>query len=122
MYEDVPSGHISHGRAELRKFVEETFAVVDNLKIEAVSSYIHNKHGVVEWVWSGTDKGLLKTGKKFSVRGVSVFEIRGGKILSYKDYYNFATIMGQVGAQPAGKECPARTLRNNFSLPFNHLL
>ena len=31
-----------------------------------------NGHGTIEWTFSGTDKDVFKTGKKFSVRGVSV--------------------------------------------------
>ncbi len=104
VYEDVPAGHISRGRAEVRKWAEGGFAVIENFKIEVVSSSFHNKRGVAEWVWTGTDKGLFKTGKKFSVRGVSVFEVRKGKISRYKEFYDVATIMRQVGMLPAGKE------------------
>ncbi len=104
VYEDVTAGHISRGRAEVRKWVEGAFDVVENFKLEVVSSSFDNGRGVVEWVWSGTDKGLLKTGKKFSVRGVSVYEIRRGKISRYQDFYDFATVMRQVGVLPAEKE------------------
>jgi ketosteroid isomerase-like protein len=47
--------------------------------------------------------GLYKTGKKFSVRGASVFEIRGGKVYRNRDYYDSAAIMRQVGVLPAPK-------------------
>ena len=104
VYEDVTAGHISRGRAEVRKWAEGGFAVVENFKLELVSSSFHNGRGVAEWVWSGTDKGLLKTGKKFSVRGVSVYEVRRGKISRYKEFYDFATVMRQVGLLPAEKE------------------
>ena len=104
VYEDVPAGHISRGRDEVRKWAEGAFAVIENFKFEIVSSSSHNGRGVAEWIWSGTDKGLLKTGKKFSVRGVSVYEICGGKISRYKEFYDVATIMKQVGLLPAEKE------------------
>ena len=107
VYEDVTAGHISRERAEVRKWVEGAFDVVENFKLEVVSSSFHKGRGVAEWIWSGTDKGLLKTGKKFSVRGVSVYEIRGGKISRYKEFYDFATVMRQVGVLPAGKELTA---------------
>ncbi len=104
VYEDVAAGQIKRGRAEVREWVEGAVVAVENFKLEIVSSSFHKGHGVVEWVWSGTDKGLLKTGKKFSVRGVSVYEIRGGKISRYKEFYDFATVMRQVGLLPAEKE------------------
>jgi steroid delta-isomerase-like uncharacterized protein len=104
VYEDVPAGHISRGSNEVRKWAEGAFAVIENFKFEIVSSFSQNGRGVTEWVWSGTDKGLFKTGKNFSVRGVSVFEVRKGKISRYKEFYDVATIMRQVGLLPAEKE------------------
>lgn len=53
--------------------------------------------GSVEWVFSGADVGLYKTGKKFSVRGASIYERRGGKFAANRDYYDVASIMSQVG-------------------------
>jgi steroid delta-isomerase-like uncharacterized protein len=103
VYEDVTAGHINRGRADVRKWAAGAFEVIKNFKIEALSSSFHNGRGVVEWVWSGTDKGLLETGKNFSVRGVSIIEIRKGKIWRYKEYYNFAAIMRQVGVLPPEK-------------------
>lgn len=60
--------------------------------------------GSVEWVFSGTDVGLYKTGKKFSVRGASVYQVRGGKFSSDRDYYDAASIMRQVGMLPAAPQ------------------
>jgi ketosteroid isomerase-like protein len=73
---------------------------VPDLKLELVDCKADENGGWVEWTFSGTDKGLYKTGKKFSVRGASVFQLRGGKFSTNKDYYDAATIMKQVGALP----------------------
>jgi len=43
---------------------------------------------------------LFKTGKPFEVRGVSVIEVRGGRISRNLDYYDAATIMKQVRLLP----------------------
>ena len=104
VYEDVAAGHINRGRAEVRKWAAGAFEVFENFKMEVVSSSFHDGSGVVEWIWSGTDKGIHKTGKKFSVRGVSIVEIRKGKILRYKEFYDWATAMKQLGLLPAEKE------------------
>jgi steroid delta-isomerase-like uncharacterized protein len=103
VYEDVAYGAMNRGRAELRKFAADFFEAVPDLKLEVVSTSVHKGHGAVEWVLSGTDKGLYKTGKKFSVRGASVFEMRGRKCSSNKDFYDFATIMRQLGVLPPEK-------------------
>lgn len=103
VYEDVPYGMVAHGRTELRKLAADFFAAVPDLKLETVRVTGGRDYGAAEWVFSGTDVGLYKTGKQFSVRGVSVFELRGGKVSRNRDYYDSAAIMRQVGALPAAK-------------------
>jgi steroid delta-isomerase-like uncharacterized protein len=101
VYEDVAFGMTAHGHEELRKMAAGFFAGVPDFKLEVVGHSSMGNHGSVEWVFSGTDAGLYKTGKKFSVRGASVYEIRGGKFSSNRDYYDSASIMRQVGVLPA---------------------
>jgi steroid delta-isomerase-like uncharacterized protein len=100
-YEDVPLGRTSRGKTELRKFVEDTFSVFPDLKVELVRSFICDGHGMSDVVWSATDKGFLKTDKKFSVRMASVFELHEGKISRNEDFYDLSTITRQLGALPA---------------------
>jgi steroid delta-isomerase-like uncharacterized protein len=100
LYEDVAFGEVSHGSAELRKFVLSEVEGVPDLELKLERANIHGGHGTIEWTFSGTDKGVYKTGKKFSVRGVSVIDMRNGKISRNVDYYDVATIMRQVGVLP----------------------
>lgn len=101
VYEDVAFGEVSHGQAELRKFAVEEFEGVPDLELKLVRASINNGHGTIEWTFTGTDKGVYKTGKKFTVRGVSVVDVRDGKISRSLDYYDASTIMRQVGVLPA---------------------
>lgn len=79
VYEEVSLGVINHGKAELRKFVEETLTTFPDLNVQLVGSSIWNNHGVSEVVWGGTDKGYWKTSKRFSVRMLSgVARLRAG--------------------------------------------
>jgi len=100
-YEDVAFGEISHGSAELRKFAASEFEGVPDLDLKLVRASVHGGHGTVEWMFSGTDKDVFKTGKKFSVRGVSVIDVRDGKISRCLDFYDVAGIMREVGVLPA---------------------
>lgn len=100
-YEDVAFGEISHGSAELRKFAASEFSGVPDLELKLVRAHIQGGHGTVEWTFSGTDKDVYKTGKKFSVRGVSVIDVRDGKISRCLDFYDVSTVMRQVGLLPA---------------------
>lgn len=99
-YEDVTFGEVSHNSAELRKFYLSEIDGIPDLTLKLDHVNIHDGHGTIEWTFSGTDKGVYKTGKKFSVRGVSVIEMRGGKISRNLDFYDLATIMRQVGVLP----------------------
>jgi steroid delta-isomerase-like uncharacterized protein len=100
-YEDVAFSEGNHGKAELRKFAAGEFEAVPDLELKLLRADIHGGHGTIEWIFSGTDKGVYKTGKKFSVRGVSVIDVRDGKIFRNLDFYDAATIMRQVGVLPA---------------------
>jgi len=101
MYEDVTFGEVSHGKAELRKFAASEYASIPDLELKLVRAEIHNGHGTIEWTFSGTDKDLYKTGKKFTVRGVSVVDVKKGKIARSLDFYDLSTVMRQVGLLPA---------------------
>jgi len=103
LYEDVTFGAANHGSAELRKFAASIFDAVPDAKFELVNSSADRRHGSIEWIFSGTDHGLYKTGKRFSVRGVSVIDLRGGRISRNLDYYDAASIMRQVGLLPPEK-------------------
>lgn len=104
VYEDVAFGLKAQGHVEMRKMAADFFAGVPDLKLEVVGNTSMGNRGSVEWVFSGTDVGLYKTGKKFSVRGASVYELRGGKFSSNRDYYDSASIMRQVGILPTAPQ------------------
>jgi ketosteroid isomerase-like protein len=78
------------------------------VKFELANRTVDKGHGTIEWVFTGTDKGLYKTGKRFSVRGVSVIDLRGGRISRNLDFYDAASIMRQVGLLPSEKTDPAK--------------
>lgn len=108
LYEDVTFGAVNHGPADLRKFAASIFAAVPDVKFELVNSAVDREHGTIEWVFMGTDRGLYKTGKRFSVRGVSVIDLRGGRISRNLDFYDAASIMRQVGLLPTEKTDSAK--------------
>jgi steroid delta-isomerase-like uncharacterized protein len=100
-YEDVAFGEVSHGQAEVRKFFLSELEGVPDLELKLMRADIHGSHGTIEWMFQGTDKDVFKTGKKFSVRGVSVIDMRDGKIFRNVDFYDVATVMRQVGLLPS---------------------
>lgn len=98
VYEDIPFGSTNRGAAALRKYAADYFAAVPDMKTVVTGGSIKNGVGYVEWTFSGTDVGLYKTGKPFSLRGVSIIATKNGKVTSDRDYYDLAALMKQVGA------------------------
>jgi steroid delta-isomerase-like uncharacterized protein len=105
VYEDVASGVIKRGKEELKAFGNDFFAAFPDVNIEVKSAFSSGDWFCTEWVMSGTHKGDLPkvpaTGKRFSIRGVSVGELKEGKIKRNSDYYDKMLFLQQIGAIPA---------------------
>jgi len=102
VYEDVTLGLVNRGPAQIRGYAVFYFTAVPDFRIDLIASSFKGGHGPIEWVASGTDQGIYKTGKKFAVRGATIFDARGTKISRDSDYYDFATLLRQLGLLPPG--------------------
>jgi steroid delta-isomerase-like uncharacterized protein len=107
LYEDVALAVINHGAAETRQFFEGAYSAFPDLQFTLTGVIVNRETAALEWKMTGTHKGDLPgmpaTGKPFSVRGVTVLDIAGDKIRAVRDYWDFATLLRQVGllAAPA---------------------
>jgi len=86
VYEDVPFGIRKQGSVELAELHKFFHDAVGGLYCKLLDAHIANGHGTIEWIFGGTDVAVYKTGKPFAVRGVSVIDVRGGKISRNLDY------------------------------------
>ena len=104
VYEDVPLGAVNRTREDARQFIAAAWVAFPDLRFELTAAAISGTNAIVEWTMLGTHKGdfpgLPATGKPFSVRGVSVMELSGEKIRHVRDYWDFATLLRQIGALP----------------------
>jgi steroid delta-isomerase-like uncharacterized protein len=106
VYEDVPMAKVARGRAEMKALVTEMFATFPDFKLETKSLLASGDRAAAEWVMTGTflgeikSAGLKPTGKSFSVRGVSMFELNGEKVRRETDYYDGVTFLRQIGLMP----------------------
>jgi len=100
VYEDVTFGLKKQGSAEIADLHKFFHSSVGGLNVKLVDAHINGGYGTIEWIFGGTDVGVFKTGKPFSVRGVSVIEVKDGRISRNLDYYDAAGIMRQVGVLP----------------------
>jgi steroid delta-isomerase-like uncharacterized protein len=106
VYADAALGETMTGRDAIKEFLENAYAEFSSdlrfepgFAVETASGY------AVAWTMKGTHDQdgpqLPKTGKAFSVEGVSLGEVRDGKITRNVDYWSLATFLRQIGVMPA---------------------
>lgn len=104
VFEDVAEGATYRGLAAIKQCLSEDIAYAPDVIVEIVSVYSSENRGVLEWTWSGTQTGdipglMPATGRKFSVRGVSIFEFENNRIIRQSDYYDAAGFLHQLGVK-----------------------
>ena len=60
-----PSARRVSGNAELRKFFLSEMEGVPDLELKLQGANLQGGHGTIEWIFSGTDKGVYKTERSF---------------------------------------------------------
>jgi steroid delta-isomerase-like uncharacterized protein len=105
VYEDVTLGAINRTPAETRQFVAASWTAFPDLRFELTAASVSGTHGTIEWTMLGTHRGsfgdLPATGKTFAVPGVSVVTLAGERIRHVRDYWDFATVLRQLGVLAA---------------------
>jgi steroid delta-isomerase-like uncharacterized protein len=101
IYEDVALGVVNRTKEELKAFGDGFIAGVPDLKVKVTSRFASGDMAAAEWTMSGTHTGdlpgLPATGKTFSLRGVSIFQLRGSKLFRCSDYWDLAAFKRQLG-------------------------
>lgn len=82
-YRDVSLDVSVKGIEEIKKFMQEQFKATPDLKFKTVDVVVQSPEKIaIQWLMTGTDQG-----KPFETEGVSVMELRQGKIIKNVDYY-----------------------------------
>lgn len=104
VFEDVPNGFRIQGPSNILCFAQGVQKIFGNIKIELQDIFVTRKFAVIEYYFSATNNGFLPVpetlGKSFRVRTITVFELKGNKILRNSDYYDNAAILVQFGLIP----------------------
>jgi steroid delta-isomerase-like uncharacterized protein len=109
MYEDLAFGLTAHGADGITKFADGFFKAAPDLHIKLVAGFGTETWAAAEWVFSGTDTGGVAgapTGKRFEVRGATIFALKNGRAVRDTDYYNASTVLAQLGRLPATSATP----------------
>ena len=101
VYEDAALGRVCHGKQELKAMIDElNIFRADGPRFELRSAFVSGDWMASEWIMSGADTGnipgMKAAGKKYSIRGASISELRKGKISRNTDYWDKATLQQQV--------------------------
>ena len=105
--EDVPTGTISRGRAEIAAFASGLFEADTDVRLDVTDGFAGETWAVVEWTFSGTRQ---ETRGELTFRGASVLELEDGLISRESDYYDLPELQQQMaaaGGTPAALETPA---------------
>ena len=102
VYEDVPSGGIvASGAEEFQAFAQGFFDGCPISSFELGQSACQGQQGFFEWTWTARDSSgcnfPIGTDKLFTVRGVAVIAIQGNRISRNSDFWDFATVLTQLG-------------------------
>lgn len=105
IYDNVSQGDVYQGKKEVTAFINSMFVDMPDLKLDFKSVFSAGDWMGIEVVMSGTFAhssmpGVPATGKTFSLRGVSVIQLRNGLITRKSFYVNMATFLQQVGLMP----------------------
>lgn len=110
-YELVPSGEIYQGREAVSGFYEATREAFPDQRNEVASVHHAGDTLIVEFDVIGTHlgefRGLAPTGKPFTCRMVALFSFDDLEVTSERVYFDTATILRQLGGEPAEAPAPA---------------
>ena len=103
---DVPSGHTLRGRDELIAGCKAFTTAFPDFSVESVTVFGQGQLVANEWRGRGTHLGPLArpdgghhepTGRSFERTGVGIVELRAGRIVRYRDYFDRETMTQQLG-------------------------
>ena len=103
---DVPSGRTIRGVDELLDVCRAFTASFPDFSVESVTLIGEGDLVANEWNAHGTHDGPLPrpdggdyppTGRSFARTGVGIVELRDGKIVRYRDYFDRQTMTEQLG-------------------------
>lgn len=101
--DDSPGG--GKGRALIEHAVQEFHKAAPDLRIDIEDTFAKGDKVVIRYTAHGTQTGSMwgipPTGKNFVVRGITVFRVSHGKIITEWTEYDRLGLMRQLGVVPS---------------------
>lgn len=96
----MPSGSLHRGPGAVMAGLREFTASFPDWRADVERTVCDGPIVVVEWVSTGTFensfRGHAANGRQFKRRGCSVAEVRAGRIVHYRDYFDRASLLQQL--------------------------
>jgi len=95
--------------AQSRAYIQSFLTAFPGSKIEVVHTIVQGDYVVTNWKTSGTNNGPLQTpsggsipptGKTATTMGSSTVLVKNGKVVHAWNYFDMATLLGQLGLLP----------------------
>jgi ketosteroid isomerase-like protein len=106
VHEDVPAGVTARGQEEIAAYVAAALSQFGDVRFTPLSARQAADLAVLEYEFAVTD---LASGTPVTYRGVLVFELDGSLIRRSADYYDLATVLGQLGQAETDAAAAAAT-------------
>jgi steroid delta-isomerase-like uncharacterized protein len=94
VFEDVPNGVVATGHEEIAAAIAPVFASVSESNAEVVGGFQAGNQVAMEYRVTAVDAA---SGTEFSFRGVLIAELEGDLLKRTTEYFDVATILGQLG-------------------------
>lgn len=117
VYDDVPNGQRFEGREGVRRYIRHVHAWASQINIKVTRVHGSANTAVAEWVMSGVqDRPIpgrvpVATKRTFELKGVTLIEVRDGRITRAADYMDVLGFILQLGGRvelPGGIVIPKR--------------
>ncbi|MGE5679785.1 MAG: ester cyclase [Bacillota bacterium] len=105
---NVPFNTKKRGQQGFRDFLNLWFNAVPDAKIDIKNIQATEEWVVVEFTGKGRNEGpfnapegpIMPTGKEVELQFCELFQVRGGKVIRAKLYFDAASLMRQLGVAP----------------------
>jgi steroid delta-isomerase-like uncharacterized protein len=108
------------GREEIAGFFRELFAAVPDIEMTVTRVVAGERLAAVEWRMTGhfsggPFQGVDATGRHLELRGLDLFEVEDGMIVSNTAYSDGLSFARQIGLMPAQDSSAESAMKNAFN-------
>ena len=89
-----------HGPKDMRKMVQAWLTGFPDLRVRNLATLLDDDRVAIQWEAQGTHQGEFKSlapsGRSVSYSGVTIYQIRNGKIIEYWAYLDMQHLLNQI--------------------------